>query len=65
MKNKLVIIDGNSLLYRAFYALPSMMMANGNYTNAIYGFANMIIKIISDIRPTHMAVAFDVSEKNI
>lgn len=63
MKNKFVIIDGNSLLYRAFYALPSMMMANGNYTNAIYGFANMIIKIISDIRPTHMAVAFDVSKR--
>lgn len=63
MRNKLVIIDGNSLLYRAFYALPSMMMANGNYTNAIYGFANMIIKIISDIRPTHMAVAFDVSKR--
>ena len=63
MKNKLVIVDGNSILYRAFFALPSMMTANGEYTNAIYGFANMIIKTIQDIKPTHMAVAFDVSKR--
>lgn len=63
MKNKLVIVDGNSILYRAFFALPSMMTANGKYTNAIYGFANMIIKTIQDIKPTHMAVAFDVSKR--
>lgn len=63
MKNKFVVIDGNSILYRAFYALPSLMQANGNYTNAVYGFANMIIKVINDIKPTHLAVAFDVSKK--
>lgn len=63
MKNKFVIVDGNSILYRAFYALPSLMQANGNYTNAVYGFANMILKVITDIKPTHLAVAFDVSKK--
>lgn len=63
MKNKLVLVDGNSILYRAYYALPSMMRANGIYTNAMYGFANMLIKVITDLKPTHLAVAFDVSKK--
>lgn len=62
MRNKFVIIDGSSLMYRSFYALPSMMMANGKYSNAIFGFANMLVKILSEIKPTHMAVAFDVSK---
>lgn len=49
-------------MYRSFYALPSMMMANGKYSNAIFGFANMLVKILSEIKPTHIAVAFDVSK---
>ena len=48
MKNKLVLIDGNSILYRSFYALPSLMTADGQYTNAIYGFANILVKTITN-----------------
>ncbi len=63
MKNKLLLIDGNSILYRSYYALPLLMSENGIFTNAIYGFVNMLVKTINEIRPTHMAVAFDVSKK--
>ncbi len=62
MKNKLVIIDGNSLLYRSFYALPLLTAGDGLYSSAIYGFANTIIKISNDIKPTHIVVAFDYSK---
>jgi len=62
MAEKLVLIDGNSILYRAFFALPPLALPDGGYTNAVYGFANMIVKAIQDIKPTHMVVAFDVSK---
>lgn len=62
MPNKLVIIDGNSLFYRSFYALPLLSNANGEYSNAVYGFAIQIVKIIKDIKPTHIAVAFDAGK---
>ena len=59
---KLVLIDGNSVLYRAFYATPYFATSQGVQTNAVYGFANMLLKIISDIKPTHILVAFDRKE---
>lgn len=62
MANKLVIIDGNSLFYRSFYALPLLANSNGEYSNAVYGFAIQIVKIIQDIKPTHIAVAFDAGK---
>ena len=62
MENKLVIIDGSSLFYRAFYALPPLTNLKGEYSNAIYGFANEVIKIIQDFKPTHMVVCFDISK---
>ncbi len=62
MSDKLVIIDGNSLFYRSFYALPLLTNANGEYSNAVYGFAVQIVKIINDIKPTHIAVAFDAGK---
>lgn len=62
MRNKFVIIDGSSIMYRAFYALPPTLTSNGKYTNALFGFANMLIKTINDLKPTHIAVAFDVSK---
>jgi len=62
MAEKLVLIDGNSILYRAFFALPPLALPDGRYTNAVYGFANMIVKAIQDLQPTHMVVAFDVSK---
>lgn len=62
MANKLVIIDGNSLFYRSFYALPLLSNSDGEYSNAVYGFAIQIVKIIQDIKPTHIAVAFDAGK---
>ncbi len=59
--NKLILIDGNSLINRAFYATPLTLTDDaGNHTNAVYGFVNMLFKIIKEKSPTHMAVAFDL-----
>ena len=65
MKTKLLLLDGHSLAYRAFYALPvdNFATSTGQHTNAIYGFASMIINLIRDEKPTHIATAFDVSRK--
>lgn len=63
MDNKLVIIDGNSLFYRAFYALPLLSNTQGEFSNAIYGFAIQILNIIRSIRPSHMVVAFDAAKR--
>lgn len=57
---KLVLIDGNSLLNRAFYATPAFTTKNGLPTNGVFGFIKLLLKIISDKNPTHMAVAFDL-----
>jgi DNA polymerase I len=55
----LVIIDGNSIVNRAFYALPDLTNKQGLHTNAIYGFTTMLFKIIEVYKPTHISVAFD------
>ena len=62
---KLLLIDGHSMAYRAFFALPAenFTTAQGQHTNAIYGFATMLISLLKDEKPTHVAVAFDVSRK--
>ena len=60
--NSLVLIDGNSLINRAFYATPPLSSKDGTPTNAVYAFINMLIKIISDINPDHILVAFDRKE---
>lgn len=60
---KLVVIDGNSILNRAFYGIMSSKMlqtADGTYTNAVYGFLAIMFKLLEDINPDYMAVAFDV-----
>jgi DNA polymerase I len=64
-EKKLLLIDGHSMAYRAFFALPAenFTTALGQHTNAIYGFATMIISLIKEEKPTHVAVAFDVSRK--
>lgn len=59
MKEKLVIIDGSSLLYRAFYAIPTLTDSQGRYTNAVYGFLNMLLKLYEELDPHYVAVAFD------
>jgi DNA polymerase-1 len=61
--DKLMLIDGNSLTYRAFFALPTdMATAHGQVTNAVYGFTSMLINLLRDHRPDHVAVAFDRPE---
>lgn len=59
MEKTLVIIDGNSIVNRAFYALPDLTNKQGLHTNAIYGFTTMLFKIIENYKPTHISVAFD------
>jgi DNA polymerase-1 len=59
MKKTVMLIDGNSLLHRAFYAIPILSNKKGIYTNAVYGFLNMLFKVIQDYKPYSLAVAFD------
>lgn len=61
-KKKLVLIDGNSIAYRAFFALPLLNNDKGIHTNAVYGFTMMLMKILEDEKPTHMLVAFDAGK---
>ncbi|MDI3481855.1 MAG: polymerase [Tepidanaerobacteraceae bacterium] len=56
---KIMLIDGNSLLHRAFHALPPLMTSKGVHTNAVYGFCNMLFKIMKEQDPDYVAVAFD------
>ena len=57
--NRLIINDGNAILHRAFHALPPLTAPNGTVVNAVYGFTSMLIRLVSDLTPTHVAVAFD------
>ncbi|WP_066063583.1 DNA polymerase I [Neobacillus soli] len=61
-KKKLVLIDGNSIAYRAFFALPLLNNDRGIHTNAVYGFTMMLMKILEDEKPTHILVAFDAGK---
>jgi DNA polymerase-1 len=62
---RLLLLDGHSLAYRAFYALreADLVTVTGQHTEGVYGFTSMLIKVLGDERPTHVAVAFDVSRK--
>ncbi|WP_040336646.1 DNA polymerase I [Candidatus Blastococcus massiliensis] len=62
---RLLLLDGHSLAYRAFFALPveNFSTTTGQPTNAVYGFTSMLINILRDEQPTHLAVAFDVGRK--
>ena len=62
-KPTLLIIDGHSLAFRAFYALPvdSFVNREGQHTNGIHGFIAMLINLLQQQKPTHIAVAFDIS----
>lgn len=62
MSNKLILIDGNSIAYRAFFALPLLNNEKGIHTNAIYGFTTMLMKILNEEKPTHILVAFDAGK---
>lgn len=60
MTKKIVLIDGNSILNRAFYGLPDLTNSKGLHTNAIYGFLNILFKILEEEKPDYLTVAFDV-----
>lgn len=60
MSDKLVLVDGHSILNRAFYGVPDLSNAQGLHTNAIYGFLNILFKILEEEKPQYLAVAFDV-----
>ena len=61
MADKFLVVDGSSLIHRAFFALPPLTTKKGMNTGAVYGFCNMLLKIISDVKPKWVAVAFDKS----
>lgn len=61
-KNKVLLLDGNSLAYRAFFALPLLTNESGIHTNAVYGFTMMLQKILDEENPTHILVAFDAGK---
>lgn len=62
MKSKLVLIDGHSILNRAFYGVPQLTNSEGLHTNAVYGFLNIMFKILEEEEADHLAVAFDLAE---
>ena len=65
-KPTLLVVDGHSLAYRAFYALPvdNFSTKDGQHTNGIYGFLSMFVNLVKAEKPTHLAVAFDTSRQS-
>ena len=60
MAEKIVLIDGHSILNRAFFGIPDLTNSEGLHTNAIYGFLNIMLKILDEEKPEYLTVAFDV-----
>lgn len=60
--NKLVLVDGNAILHRAFHALPPLTTKRGEPINAVYGLVSMLLRVIQDLKPTHIIVCFDRPE---
>ena len=61
MSEKLVLIDGHSILNRAYFGIPDLTNAEGLHTNAVYGFLNIMFKILEEEQPDYLTVAFDLS----
>ncbi|MDA9930147.1 DNA polymerase I [Alphaproteobacteria bacterium] len=62
-REQLVLIDGSGYIFRAFHALPPMTRGDGTPVNAVYGFTSMVMKLVDDLGPAHVAVVFDTSRK--
>ncbi|MBI3290438.1 hypothetical protein HYZ78_03520 [Candidatus Microgenomates bacterium] len=60
--DRLVLIDGNAILHRAYHALPPLTSRDGKVVNAVYGFFGMLFRVVEDLKPTHLAVAFDTEK---
>ena len=61
-ENKIMLLDGHSLLNRAYYGLPVLTNAEGKHTNAVLGFLNIMLRYMEEERPTHLLAAFDRKE---
>ncbi|MCM3783187.1 DNA polymerase I [Neobacillus mesonae] len=59
---KFILIDGNSIIYRAFFAMPPLTNSSGLHTNAVYGFTTMLLRLLEEHKPSHMMVAFDAGK---
>ena len=59
-KNKILLLDSNSLMHRAYHALPNLKTSKGMFTGAIYGFLSILLRLIKEQKPTHIAAAFDL-----
>lgn len=64
MADRFLVVDGSSLIHRAFFALPPLTNKKGIPTGAVYGLCNMLVKLLEDVQPKYMAVAFDKSRKS-
>jgi len=62
MPDRLILIDGNAILHRAYHALPPLTTRSGELVNAVYGFASMLLKILEELKPNYLAVAFDTGK---
>ena len=62
MSEKIVLIDGHSIINRAFYGVPDLTNSEGLHTNAIYGFLNIMFRILDEEKPDYLAVAFDLKK---
>src|ERR1700757_4432155 len=58
-RRELILVDGSAYIFRAFFALPQMNTSRGMPTNAIFGFIRMLLKLLKDARPSHLAIVFD------
>src|SRR5215472_9566669 len=63
VRRNLILVDGSGYVFRAFHALPELNNSRGLPVNAIYGFIRMLMKLLKDTRPTHIAVVFDTAKK--
>ncbi|CAM3881935.1 DNA polymerase I [Cohnella lubricantis] len=61
-RQKVLLIDGNSIVYRAFFAMPPLTNSSGLHTNAVFGFTTMLLKVMEEEKPTHLLVAFDAGK---
>ena len=61
MEAKFLVIDGSSLIHRAFFALPPLTTVQGIPTGAVYGLCNMLLRLLKEVKPHYLAVAFDKS----
>ena len=62
-KERLVLVDGNALFHRAYHAVPHLTNKDGVPTNAVYGFANIMIKMMGDLKPKYVVICWDKSSK--